>query len=74
MAAAANPSASYSVDGNVITFTVIAEPGFFYAAEYSDDLINWLPIGGRLLATGEMVEFPVSINQSHRFYRFSRTP
>jgi hypothetical protein len=70
---AAEPNTKFSVIGNVITFTVVAEPGFLYSGEASDDLLNWEPIGTKL-ATGNTVEFTDPINETRRFYRFLRTP
>lgn len=42
--------------------------------ESGNDLINWLPLGGSVLAIGNTVEFTDTIDMNRRFYRFQRTP
>lgn len=72
--AATDPSATFTLDGTTLTFTVIAEPGFLYVAEFSSDLLDWQPLGESVLATGNTVEFTDDLDTSRHFYRFRRTP
>ncbi|MFT4548954.1 MAG: hypothetical protein ACI9MB_002924 [Verrucomicrobiales bacterium] len=73
-AAAIDPSASFTLDGTTLTFTIVAEPGFLYVAETSGDLLNWEPLGASKLAEGNTLEFTDTLAISRRFYRFRRTP
>jgi len=72
--AATDPSATFTLDGATLTFTVVAEPGFLYVAEFSSDLLNWQPLGESVLATSDTVEFTDILDTSRHFYRFRRTP
>jgi len=71
---AVDPSATFTLDGTILTFTVVAEPGFRYVAEFSTDLLNWQQLGGSVVATGDSLEFTDSLDASRRYYRFRRTP
>ena len=71
---AVDPSATYSVDGNLITFSVIAEPGFFYEAEVSGNLENWEALGSPVLADSTTLPFTDVLSETRRFYRFRRLP
>ena len=71
---AVDPVVSFSVDGTVVTLTVTAEPGFLYAVEVSDDLLNWSQVGESVLATGDTITFIDDTSVDQRFYRFRRTP
>jgi hypothetical protein len=73
-AAALNPIASFVVDGNLVTLTATAEPGFLYLVEASSALLNWTQVGGSILATGNLVIFTEVTNGEQRFYRFRRIP
>ncbi len=71
---AANPTPTFAVQGANLTFTVTAEPGFRYEAEWSVDLVHWQPLGEGKVATGETIDFTDGFSASPRFYRFRRTP
>jgi hypothetical protein len=73
-APATDPSATFTLDGTTLTFTVTAEPGFLYEAEFSSDLLNWQALGPSRLATGNSVEFTDILDVRRRYYRFRRTP
>jgi hypothetical protein len=71
---AVNPEASFVIEGDQVTLTATAEPGFLYVVEASDDLINWTQVGEDILATGSTVVFTGDVGEGRRFYRFRRTP
>ena len=72
--AAIEPSATYVVNGDVLTFTLMTEPGFLYRAEVSSDLKSWERLGNSILSDGETTTFIDTIQVDRRFYRFSRIP
>ncbi|MDG2324640.1 MAG: lamin tail domain-containing protein [Akkermansiaceae bacterium] len=71
---AVDPSATYSIDGNLITFSVIAEPGFLYEAEVSGNLENWEALGSPVLADSTTLPLTDVLSETRRFYRFRRLP
>ena len=71
---AVDPSATYSIDGNLITFSVIAEPGFLYEVEVSGNLENWEVLGSPVLADSTTLPFIEVLSETRRFYRFRRLP
>ncbi len=73
-AAAINPSATLQIDGSILTFSIVTEPGFLYLGEVSRDLINWEPLGDAVSATGSILIFTDTNVEDRRFYRFRRTP
>lgn len=72
--AAISPSASFTTDGTNLTFTVVTEPGFYYVAEMTTDLENWVMSGEPVLAEGGTVTFTKPVSGTRVFYRFRRTP
>ena len=72
--AAVDPATTVAVVGGALVFTVSAEPGFRYEAEFSLDLVEWQPFGGSVIATGNSVQFTDDVAAGRRFYRFRRTP
>jgi len=72
--AAIEPSATYVVNGDVLTFTLMTEPGFLYRAEVSSDLKSWERLGNSIRSDGETTTFIDTIQVDRRFYRFSRIP
>ena len=71
---AAWPSASFSTDGETLTFSVVTEPGFLYQMEASGDLMNWQPLGPEVIAEGGTTILTDIRILDRRFYRFRRTP
>ncbi len=71
---AVNQEASFVIEGDQVTLTATAEPGFLYVVEASDDLINWTQVGEDILATGSTAVFTGDVGEGRRFYRFRRTP
>ncbi len=72
--AAINPEATFTIEGDLLTFTVLTEPGFLYLGEISADLVTWEPLGDALLAEGSTLTFTHSVGENRRFYRFRRIP
>jgi hypothetical protein len=71
---AVSPSATYVIDGDILTFTLMTEPGFWYQAEFSNDLENWEPLSDEILAGGGTLIFSDTVLADRRFYRFRRLP
>ena len=71
---AVSPTATYLVDGNLLTFTVTTEPGFLYRAEFSSDLQSWELLGDTILSDSVTTTFTDAIQANRRFYRFRRIP
>lgn len=71
---AVGPTATYVVEGDVLTFTVTTEPGFLYQAEFSSDLQSWEPLGGSVLSDSPTTIFTDTTQADRRFYRFRRIP
>ncbi|MFP6897107.1 MAG: lamin tail domain-containing protein [Roseibacillus sp.] len=71
--AAVDPVATFTIDGSTLSFTVVAEPGFRYEVETSEDLLTWESLGN-ILAEGNTIEFTDSVDRTRLFYRFRRTP
>jgi hypothetical protein len=71
--AAVDPHVTVSGIGNTLSFTVIAEPGFIYAAEASKDLLTW-ELLHTATAAGSTLEFTTTTDQPARFFRFERQP
>ena len=72
--AAIMPSATYVVNGDMLTFTLTTEPGFLYQVEVSSDLQSWEPLGNSILSKNETTTFFDTIQVDRRFYRFFRIP
>ncbi|MDC0281134.1 lamin tail domain-containing protein, partial [Akkermansiaceae bacterium] len=72
--AAIMPSATYVVNGDMLTFTLTTEPGFLYQVEVSSDLQSWKPLGNSILSKSETTTFIDTIQVDRRFYRFFRIP
>lgn len=71
---AVNPTATYVVDGDVLTFTVVTEPGFYYVVEVSEDLESWIQPGDPVLAEGGTLRFVNPVSDVRVFFRFRRIP
>ncbi|MGC6464340.1 MAG: lamin tail domain-containing protein [Akkermansiaceae bacterium] len=72
--AAVEPSASFTIDGNSLSFSIVTEPGFFYLAEVSDDLEIWRPLAEPVIAEAPITTFNDLLSGSNRYYRFRRIP
>ncbi|MGB0644508.1 MAG: hypothetical protein ACPGQF_07190, partial [Akkermansiaceae bacterium] len=68
------PSATYVVNGDMLTFTLTTEPGFLYQVEVSSDLQSWEPLGNSIRSKNETTTFFDTIQVDRRFYRFFRIP
>jgi hypothetical protein len=71
--AAVDPEVTFTREGSTLRFRVVAEPGFLYEIEVSEDLVTWESLG-RVLSEGTILEFTDSVDRTRRFYRFRRTP
>ncbi len=71
------PTASATLSGGVITFTITTTPDFTYQPQFKNDLTDatWINLGPAIKATGttlDVTDTPGS--QTRRFYRAVRTP
>ncbi len=71
--AAVYPALTLEHDGSTLRLRVVTEPGFIYTLDAGDDLLTWDRLD-TVLATGETVEFSISIDQPRRYFRIRRTP
>lgn len=57
------------VDNNNLQLSFYAEDGVSYRAEYSEDLVNWYPIGDVITGTGQSVSLVTPVVGGKRFMR-----
>jgi hypothetical protein len=71
------PTATASISGGVVTFTVATTPGFSYQPQYKNALTDptWTNLGPAITATGATLMINDTPGaQTQRFYRAVRTP
>ena len=71
------PTATASINGEVVTFSIMTTPEFTYQPQFSDDLGNvpWTDLGPPIKATSTTLEITDTPGQQgRRFYRAVRTP
>jgi hypothetical protein len=73
----APPTASATLSGGVITFTITTTPDFTYQAQFKNELTDamWTNLGAAIKATGTTLDVTDTPSpQTRRFYRAVRTP
>lgn len=71
------PTATASLNGGVVTFSIVTTPDFTYQPQFCDDLANgpWTDLGPPIKATSTTLEITDTPGQQgRRFYRAVRTP
>ncbi len=71
------PTASATLSGGVITFTITTTPDFTYQPQFKNELTDatWTNLGAAIKATGATLEITdMPSPQTRRFYRAVRTP
>ncbi len=71
--AAAGVALAMELEGPSLRVNVVAEPGFIYTLDASDDLFTWEQLE-TVIATDQTVEFSISTDQPRLFLRVRRTP
>ena len=72
-----SPTASASITGGIVTFTIATTPGFQYQAQYKNELTDatWTNLGGNVTASGSTLNVSdAPAPQTRGFYRAVRTP
>lgn len=72
--AARPPMAGVVRQDDLLTFTLQAEPGFFYQLEVSEDLLIWQPTGVPFKAEERVITVTESFDATQGYYRFRRIP
>ena len=68
------PMAGVVRQDDLLTFTLQAEPGFFYQLEVSEDLLIWQPTGVPFKAEKRVITVTEIFDATQGYYQFRRIP